>query len=91
MNILIILTLILGVLYAQRPNCNIIPGKQQSGVFVLPSETQVFPLQKYVEGYNLVYTATGGDNTTYQLIEPFYNSDSQKIPDDVGHGSFGFI
>jgi hypothetical protein len=51
----------------------------------MPSETQVFPFKKYVEGYNLIFSATADNTSVFDVVEPFYNSDSQLIPDIIGH------
>lgn len=48
MNFFVLITLILGLLHAERPNCNIVPGMDQTKVYIMPSETQVFPFKKYV-------------------------------------------
>jgi hypothetical protein len=35
----------------------------------------------------LIFSATADNTSVFDVVEPFYNSDSQLIPDVIGHGN----
>lgn len=91
MKVIFILAALVALLAAQKPNCFVHPDKKLEKIYLMPSERQAYNLGEYFEGYNLKYSAQSIDNTTFDLIDPFYVTNIAPLPQNLTSSIFLYM
>lgn len=65
MSKVLLIALVMAGVLAQIPNCDILPGQDESRAVFMPDEVQVFQLQHFIEGFNLRFDVDSADKDTF--------------------------